>query len=73
MIVPVGQTHLEICEGDIAEQDTEAVVTAAHWDLGGGQGTDGSIHFKAGPALPAACRAIGGVLSVARSSRPAFA
>lgn len=60
MIVQVGQTRLEICEGDIAEQDTDAVVTAAHWDLGGGQGTDGIIHFKAGPELIAACRAIGG-------------
>jgi O-acetyl-ADP-ribose deacetylase (regulator of RNase III) len=34
-------------EGDIAEQDMDAVVTAAHWDLKGGQGTDGSIHHTA--------------------------
>lgn len=56
----IGGTRLELVEGDIAEQDTNAVVTAAHWDLAGGQGTDGSIHFKAGPELLAECRTIGG-------------
>ena len=56
----IGKTWLEPIEGDISEQDTEAVVTAAHWDLGGGQGTDGSIHFKAGTELLRECRGIGG-------------
>jgi O-acetyl-ADP-ribose deacetylase (regulator of RNase III) len=56
----IGKTRLELIEGDIADQDTDAVVTAAHWDLGGGQGTDGSIHFKAGPELLKECRTIGG-------------
>jgi O-acetyl-ADP-ribose deacetylase (regulator of RNase III) len=51
---------LELIEGDISEQDTDAVVTAAHWDLAGGQGTDGSIHFKAGPELLKECLSIGG-------------
>ena len=56
----IGKTWLELIEGDVSEQDTDVVVTAAHWDLGGGQGTDGSIHFKAGPELLKECRAIGG-------------
>jgi O-acetyl-ADP-ribose deacetylase (regulator of RNase III) len=60
MYVTVGNTRLELVEGDIALQDTDAVVTAAHWDLGGGQGTDGSIHYRAGPQLLQACRRIGG-------------
>ena len=60
MITSIGSTKLELVEGDIADQETDAVVTAAHWDLAGGQGTDGSIHFKAGPLLLAACRKIGG-------------
>jgi len=60
MEITVGGTRLRIVEGDIAEQDTEAVVTAAHWDLRGGQGTDGSIHHKAGSELLAACAEIGG-------------
>lgn len=60
MQTTIGKTQLELVEGDIAEQDTDAVVTAAHWDLAGGQGTDGAIHFKAGPQLLAECRTIGG-------------
>ncbi len=53
-------TRLVLLEGDIADQQTDAVVTAAHWDLAGGQGTDGSIHHKAGPRLLAASRLLGG-------------
>lgn len=60
MNVTISRTRLELREGDIAEQDTEAVVTAAHWDLAGGQGTDGAIHAKAGPSLLEECRRIGG-------------
>jgi O-acetyl-ADP-ribose deacetylase (regulator of RNase III) len=56
----IGSTRLEITEGDIADQDTDAVVTAAHWDLQGGQGTDGSIHARAGVRLLEECRQIGG-------------
>jgi len=59
MYTTIGKTRLELVEGDIAEQETNAVVTAAHWDLKGGQGTDGSIHYKAGPQLLEACREIG--------------
>ena len=55
----IGGTRLELVAGDIAEQDTDAVVTAAHWDLAGGQGTDGAIHFRAGPRLLEECRRIG--------------
>jgi O-acetyl-ADP-ribose deacetylase (regulator of RNase III) len=57
--VAIGNTCFELVEGDIADQDTDAVVTAAHWNLAGGQGTDGAIHFKAGPALLEECRGIG--------------
>jgi O-acetyl-ADP-ribose deacetylase len=60
MQVTIGNTRIELVEGDIADQDTDAVVTAAHWDLEGGQGTDGSIHGKAGPQLLEECRRIGG-------------
>src|SRR4028119_563547 len=56
----MGKTTLELTEGDISEQDTDAVVTAAHWDLAGGQGTDGIIHYKAGPELLKDCLKIGG-------------
>jgi O-acetyl-ADP-ribose deacetylase (regulator of RNase III) len=60
MRVTIRDTQLELIEGDIAEQDTDAVVTAAHWDLGGGQGTDGLIHAKGGPQILEECRRIGG-------------
>jgi O-acetyl-ADP-ribose deacetylase (regulator of RNase III) len=59
MKVVVGRAHVELVEGDIADQATDAVVTAAHWDLAGGQGTDGAIHFRAGPGLLEECRRIG--------------
>ncbi|MEI9864982.1 MAG: hypothetical protein WDN00_10585 [Limisphaerales bacterium] len=42
----VGKTILRLVVGDIADQDTDAVVTAAHWRLNKGNGTDGTIHSK---------------------------
>ena len=56
----IGVTTLRLVTGDIAEQDTEAVVTAAHWRLNKGTGTDGTIHSKGGPAIYEECRQIGG-------------
>ena len=56
---PEAVAGIELVEGDIADQDTDAIVTAAHWDLAGGQGTDGAVHFKAGPRLLEECRGIG--------------
>jgi O-acetyl-ADP-ribose deacetylase (regulator of RNase III) len=58
--VTIGQTTLRLVVGDIAEQDTDAVVTAAHWRLNKGNGTDGTIHSKGGPAIYEECRRIGG-------------
>jgi O-acetyl-ADP-ribose deacetylase (regulator of RNase III) len=58
--VKIGKTTLRLVTGDIAEQDTEAVVTAAHWRLNKGNGTDGTIHTKGGPKIYEECRRIGG-------------
>ena len=41
----IGKTLLRLVTGDIADQDTDAVVTAAHWRLNKGAGTDGTIHI----------------------------
>jgi O-acetyl-ADP-ribose deacetylase (regulator of RNase III) len=60
MQTKIGPTTLSLVTGDIAEQDTDAVVTAAHWRLNKGNGTDGTIHSKGGPSIYEECRRIGG-------------
>src|SRR5262245_36473992 len=60
MQTKIGKTTLKLVTGDIAEQDTDAVVTAAHWRLNKGAGTDGTIHSKGGPKIYEECRKIGG-------------
>src|SRR5262249_57897562 len=60
MQTTIAKTTLRLVTGDIADQDTDAVVTAAHWRLNKGTGTDGTIHTKGGPAIYEECRKIGG-------------
>jgi O-acetyl-ADP-ribose deacetylase (regulator of RNase III) len=60
METTIGTTTLRLVTGDIADQDTDAVVTAAHWRLNKGTGTDGTIHTKGGPRIYEECRRIGG-------------
>jgi O-acetyl-ADP-ribose deacetylase (regulator of RNase III) len=56
----IGKTTLRLVTGDIADQETDAVVTAAHWRLNKGNGTDGTIHTKGGSKIYEECRCIGG-------------
>ena len=51
---------MELMDGDITRQDTEAVVNAANAALRPGGGVDGAIHRAGGPAIEAACRQLGG-------------
>jgi len=50
--------RIVLLEGDITEQDVDAVVNAAHSTLLGGSGVDGAIHRRGGPAILEECKKI---------------
>ncbi len=57
MKIAVNQAILEVTQGDVTQQETEAIGNAANSALAGGGGVDGAIHRAGGPALMAELKA----------------
>ncbi|KUJ98084.1 MAG: Appr-1-p processing domain protein [Thermodesulfobacterium sp. 37_54] len=51
MKVYIDGCEVELVQGDITEQETEAIVNAANEELIPGGGVDGAIHRKGGPSI----------------------
>jgi len=57
MKTTIHQSTLEVVQGDITQQETEAIGNAANSALAGGGGVDGAIHRAGGPSIMSELRA----------------
>src|SRR2546429_7412185 len=56
---PTGSLTVEVLQGDLTQQDVDAIVNAANNDLELGGGVAGAIARAGGPQIQAECRHIG--------------
>jgi O-acetyl-ADP-ribose deacetylase (regulator of RNase III) len=60
MKAKINNTFLELAQGDITDQTTDAIVNAANAALQMGSGVAGAIRRRGGPAIQEECNRIGG-------------